>query len=175
MKGRNMELEQLIERFFNYRKVLCEDIEAEYSSLRKSNMFLPIILLLVKKSVNDTVLEEAILSFNLRKKEESLCYFSVEEFEFRSLNSVVNIIEELNLCDQVPGIKLNDKLKVEISDLVLNCRKKLVTIPEGAFFTSDALFKIIFSEGFSLNLSEEFIQIQLEVLSFCEVQGLIEN
>lgn len=170
-----MDLEQLIKRFFDYRKVLCEGIEVEYSALRKSEMFLPIILLLVKKAVNNTTLEEAILSFNLRKKEESLCYFSVEELEFRSLNSVLNIIEELNLCDQLPGIKLNDKLEVEISGLVLICRKNLITIPEGAFFTSDALFKIVFSEEFSFDLSEEFIRIQLEVLNFCEVQGIIES
>jgi len=163
-----MDLEQLIKRFFDYRDVFCEGMEVESSVLQKSDVFLPILMLLVQKAVNNTMLE-SIFSFNLRKKEESLCYLSIEELKFSSLDSAANIIEELIHYDQIPGIVLNDKLEVVISDFVLNSRKSLDSIPEGAFFSSDALFEILFDGELSLNLSDEFIQTQAEVLSFCEM------
>lgn len=168
MKGVSMDLEQLIQRFFDYRKVQCEGIEVEYSVLKRPDMFLPVLMLLVQKSVNNTILEEVVLSFNVRKREGSLCFLIIEELDLHSLNSVANIIEELIYYDLIPGIILNNKLEVEVSDLVLNCRKVLGTFPEGAFFSCDALFTLIFGESFTLNLSEEFIRTQAEVLTFCE-------
>jgi len=163
-----MEIDQLIKRFFDYRIVICEGMEVNNSLMLSSNGFFPILMLLVKQSVNQTMLEEEIVSFNIRKKKESLCYLAIDSLDFNSINAAANIIEELIQYSLIPGIFLNDKHEVVISDLVLNCRKTLKEIPEGAFFSCNALCKLLFGEEFPLKLSEEFIQTQVEVLSYCE-------
>ena len=64
-----MDFEQLIKHFFDYRNVSCDGKDISSVKLQKSDFFIPIFMLLVKQAVNNTMLEDAIVSFTLRKQE----------------------------------------------------------------------------------------------------------
>jgi ATP-dependent metalloprotease FtsH len=158
-----MNLNKLLNTFFEYRTVQCSEMPLDYSMLEQSDVALPLMLLYIKLAIQGTELEDKVVKCKLVKQTESLCYFSAQNVEFIDEFIALNILEELGGYSAVLEDDGNGSSPVDIEYLVTMCRKSLQNVPEQQSLNDNADFYQHFSKAFSLTLDEDFIETQLAV------------
>ncbi|MBA6356627.1 MULTISPECIES: AAA family ATPase [unclassified Colwellia] len=158
-----MNLNKLLNTFFEYRTVQCSEMPMDDSMLEQSDVVLPLVLLYIQLAIKNTKLEDKVLKCKLVKQTESLCYLAAENIEFIDEYIALNIIEELGGYNAIEQIEDNRPCFVEIESLVTMFRKYLQNIPERQSLDDNAEFYQHYSQVFKLELDEDFIETQIEI------------
>jgi ATP-dependent metalloprotease FtsH len=170
-----MNFEKLIDQFFEYRNVKCDDFEIDSDILQQSDVFLPVILGLIEKVIHNTSLEDRVFSVDLVKKEQSLCFVQSTNLVVKSQSSLMNILEELGGFNVLNNIFIEDDGSVQIEGLSKKLREKLNYASEGEKLTQFKTFDTLFKLDPNSKLSNKFIEIQLDILNNETWQELTEQ
>jgi len=158
-----MNLDKLLNTFFEYRSVQCSDMPLDEDIIKKEDVVLPLILLYIKLAIRGTALENKVLRCELIKQTESLCFIAAKDIEFIDEFIALNIIEELGGYSSILDVEGNGTSPVDIEYLVTHCRKYLQNVPERQSLDDNTDFYQHYSQVFELELDEDFIETQIEV------------
>ncbi|RTR38646.1 hypothetical protein EKG38_10725 [Shewanella canadensis] len=159
-----MIIKELVENFFEYRTVMCSDMEVDMYVLRQSDVALPFVLLLIKLAIRDTELESSVVSFDLVKQTQSLCFLSAENIHLKDERCALNIIKKLGGYRAVNQFSCVDDT-IQIEKLVEEIRHCLQEVEEGKNIQVNSdLYKAV-SGLFSISLDKSFVQSELEIMN----------
>ncbi|MGI2174568.1 AAA family ATPase [Shewanella ulleungensis] len=161
-----MFFERLSESFFAFRNVHCDEVSISDETLLHSDVLLPIVLLCIRYAIKNTALEGKVLDFKAYKQYESLCFIAVDSVN--SFNDDVTIM----IIDELGGFKAINELadpnstrELDFKPLVMAFRNRLKPASEYTSLEESLVLDEIFSEYFTLTLSQDFLDKALTIIN----------
>jgi cell division protease FtsH len=169
-----MILNELVETFFEYRTVMCSDMEVDMNVLKQSDVALPFVLLIIKLAIRDTELESSVVSFDLVKQTQSLCFLLAENIHLKDERCALNIIKKLGGYRAVNQLSCVDDT-IQIEKLVEQCRHFLQEVEEGKHIQVNSDLYKTFSGLFSVKLDKSFVKSELDMMNDENYLNLTED
>jgi cell division protease FtsH len=160
-----MLFEKLNESFFTFRTVYCDDVAIADDALVNSDILLPVVLLCIRYAIKNTALEGKVFNFKTFKQEESLCFIAVDTLYSLDDEVAVMISDELGGFKAIKFCKYNLNRKLDLKPLVMLFRDSFKSAAENENVDESELLDEIFSEHFTLTLSQDFIDKALTTLN----------
>ena len=161
---------RIINACFNHLNIFCQNSSLNNKLLSEPDTFLPLLLLLVEKTVNDPSIMRRLVRYDLVYREKSLFYLVAKNVNIKDADVLINIILEMKgiqpLIHFFDCIENNDE-KRKSYDLIRLCeymRKHLSGKEEGKAFDKEKDFEFLFNHITTTSLSETFINTQLKHL-----------
>lgn len=161
---------RIINACFNHLNIFCQNSSLNNKLLSEPDTFLPLLLLLVEKTVNDSSIMRRLVHYDLVYREKSLFYLVAKNVNIKDADVLINIILEMKgiqpLIHLFDCIENNDE-KRKSYDLIRLCeymRKHLSGKEEGKAFDKGKDFEFLFNHITTTPLSDTFINTQLKHL-----------
>jgi len=156
---------------FNDVNMYCDGVTISDVALSQSDMFLPILLLLVDKTISNKVLLDKMVTYNLVFNKNSLFYIEAKNIHYKNEGAIINTIEEMkgvkNILALFDLLDDNDveKNRYDLKRMCKYIRGKLADSEENKVFDNTTSFEFLFDHFNLPLLSEAFLKEQNKKLN----------
>lgn len=161
---------QITNAAFNHLHMYCDEHHLDHEELSESVMFLPILLLLVEKSLQNKLSFVDIVTYDLVYKNESLFCIEAINVDIKQKDILINIIQEMkgvatiiHLFDFI-GNSDKEHSKYNLKRICEYVRKNLAQREEGDVLDKTKDFEFLFNHIETINFSETFLITQGDTL-----------
>jgi cell division protease FtsH len=168
---------------FNHLHIYYDGHYLNDEVLSESDTFLPILLLLVEKTLADKVLMDEIVTYDLVFQKESLFYIDAKNVNIKEKDVLNNIVSEMkgvevmiHLFDLLDSSNEEQK-NYNVKRLCDYIRAEFCERKEGDIFDNKEHFEFLFNHIEIVHLTEEFLTAQrknLKKITIFDQLGLID-
>jgi cell division protease FtsH len=169
---------------FNNMNMYCGDVSVSNVKLSQPDMFLPILLLLLEKTLSNKVLLDKMVSYDLVFNKNSLFYIEAKNIHIKNADEIINTLNQMKGVESILALfDLLDDNDVEQNryDLKRMCeyiRGKLFESGTDKVFDKNTSFEFLFDHITTPSLSETFLNEQNQLLNnslLFDVVGTAKN
>lgn len=175
MDASTMSQLRIINTCFNHQTMYCGKMLLSSQMLSETDLFLPLLLLLIEKTVNDAVIMNKLVTYDLQYKKESLFYIKANNVNFKNVDVLCNIILEMKGAQSIVHLfdtieandekdKNNEQENYDLKRLCEYMREQLGELDEGHVFDKQKHFEFLFNHIQTVPLSENFLALQAKLL-----------